>query len=187
MLEDADDFVVYHSPWKMGLAAAGGAIMAGLSMVLPIVSTIRQDHNVWIAYLIGLAGVLFFGLAAVKGRAALKNATPAVVLSRQGIDERSYLLGSAGFVPWSEIESFCYYRAGLISMIAVYLRDEKTFLQRQSPLKRFFTVTGKPGRQGAPMVISLLMLSVSPSELIYRMESLHRQAQPSIPTTGELG
>lgn len=185
MPDKSGDFVVYHSPWKMTLAAAGGAILAGLSLVLPVVSTIRQDQDAWIAYLIGLAGLLFFGQAAVKGCAALKNATPAVVLSPQGIDERSYLLGSAGFVRWSEIESFRYHRAGLFSMIAVYLRDEKAFMQRQSPLKRFFTVTGKAGRQGAPMVISLLTVSISPSELIYQMAIFHLQAQASAPTTGQ--
>jgi hypothetical protein len=177
MPDNPDEFVVYHSRWKLGLVAAGAMVLAVLSVAAAVVVTLRHDRDVWLAYLILSGGLLFFGSGAIKALNIIKHNVPAVVVNRQGIDERSYLLGSAGFVPWSEIESYRCHQYGMFSMIAVYLYDEQAFLQRQSPLKRFFSITGKSGRGGAVMVVSDMTLSISASELIDKMTAYHQQAR----------
>ena len=114
----------------------------------------------------GAAGIGFFGLQGVWSLLRVLDRRPRLIVTEEGVIDRTYLLLSPGLIPWSEIARFEPSRLG---MIRVELRDEGAFWARLSPLQKF--AAGKLHLYGlGPAAIQSWVLDSSQSDFLDELD-----------------
>jgi hypothetical protein len=100
-------------------------------------------------------GIPFFGAIAIMSVVRLVGSRPALVIDRQGIDDRSNLT-SIGRVDWADVRSLRIMKARWNNGLVVELRDPERFARRGNVLQRLLRL-GSP----SPVVLGSNALAVS--------------------------
>jgi hypothetical protein len=118
-----------------------------------------------LVYIEGFASILFFGLVAILVFKKLLNKEPGFVINSKGITDNSSGT-SAGFIPWSEIDSFQITKVFTQKFIAIILKDPEHYLSKVEGKfkKRSMTLNYKSSK--SPVNISTNSLKISFGELL---------------------
>ena len=108
--------------------AFGGAVMASAGVAMLRAGGLGTATG-WL----GVAAIVFFGLAAIVGLIQGTRRGPRLTLDAQGVHDRS--LG-VGVIAWEDIVNVAPYGVARQPFIALYLRDTEKYLARASLFKR---------------------------------------------------
>lgn len=102
-----------------------------------------------IFFIIGLSGVLFFGLLAFVLLIKIFNTKAGLILSDEGITDNTSAV-AAGFISWKEIRKIKLSNSGSNSFLVVLVKNPEKFIERERNfIKRFamrmnYKMTGTP-------------------------------------------
>lgn len=110
---------------------------------------------------IGIAGVIFFGAAAVVGIFQGARRGPRLTLDAHGVHDRT--LG-VGVIAWSDIADAEPFGVARQPFVALHLREPSKYLARASRFKRFLARLNR--RSGlSPFSVNLVGLDADPSQV----------------------
>ncbi|PIQ83458.1 MAG: hypothetical protein COV75_07425 [Candidatus Omnitrophica bacterium CG11_big_fil_rev_8_21_14_0_20_63_9] len=128
-----EDFIVYPPKAKtLGWVAVGLALTVMSVLIVMFHDAMRVGTLiVWISGF----GALFFGLGTVYMAYRFSVPTPALVVNRQGILDRSSLAGM-GMIPWEEIAAVVPYRMNHQDLVGIVPKSLDALHSRVGPLQR---------------------------------------------------
>ena len=143
------------------LRGLGGVAMAALSAMMA-----RAGQGTFTGW-VGIAGVIFFGAAAVVGFVQGTRREPRLTIDDTGVHDRT--LG-VGVIPWSDIAGAEPYGVAKQPFVGLHLRNEAKYIARASfwsrMLARIHASSGLPafsvnlsGLEGDPSYIAELIMS----------------------------
>ncbi len=134
-----------------------------------------MGEPVWLLRAMGLFFAFFFGLwGLVAGRHVFRFG-PALVIDAEGVDD-FVSLARLGRIPWSEIAGFRSARLTSIDLLVIRLRDPGRALRGAWPWMRLVH-WARLRRYGSPVVVPMLVLRTSVTELLATCKSSHAEAK----------
>ena len=97
------------------------------SAAMGVSSGYLRDLN----FLVGLFGILFFGLAGILSFRKLFDKTPGLVISNEGVTENATAM-SPGLVAWEDIETITELGYGRRGFINLKVRNPQYYIDRQT-------------------------------------------------------
>lgn len=176
-MDSTDETIIALSKAKLGLLVLGSCafVAAGawmLSLDAARVSSGRSFasffNNVWLVRGLGLAAVVFFGLAGLFGVKKLFDRKPGLVLNASGVVDNASGV-AAGFIPWSEIVGASVFQVHDNKMLIIHVADSRKYTDRGGALRRAFNRAGVK-MSGGPISIPSSTLQISFPELISLFE-----------------
>lgn len=132
----------------IAIAAIGGAM---------IVTEGWQSAAGWF----GIAGVLFFGIAAVVGLWQGTRRSPRLTLDENGVQDRTL---KVGVIDWSDIVAVEPYEVAGQPFVGLRLRDPSKYLERTSGMWRILAWLNSGS--GFPLSVNLVGLDADPSRVL---------------------
>ncbi|RZA19405.1 MAG: hypothetical protein EOP93_08820 [Lysobacteraceae bacterium] len=156
-----------------GLAAVAFACACGFAL---------RGAGGWFA-LLGVAGLLLFGVMSAYAARQLLRAGPRLTLGPDGVDVAGLGIGR---IPWEGIESVEMFGSAEAPFVALHLRDPDALLARLPPLPRLLVrlqrASGLP-----PLSVSLVGVDRGLAEISGRIrQGLATAREPAPPPTGHI-
>lgn len=126
-----NELVIERNPKKSRKILWSGIFITLLSVLLLVAGV--QSGQLFIL-VIGIAGVLFFGMCMVVLIKRNAKSRVVMILSHRGLDDRC-AASSVGLIPWHCISSVAVVAIGGQTFLGVYLKDVEGFLQNFSGLR----------------------------------------------------
>ena len=117
-----------------------------------------------VIYGVGIAAIVFFGLAGAVGLKKLLDQAPGLVLDQEGFTDNSSGV-SAGLVPWSEVVEIGESQVQRQKFISIHVVDPEKYVDRGNVLRRM-TNRANLKMCGTPINISSSSLKISHEELL---------------------
>jgi hypothetical protein len=136
---------------KIGFYLLGAMVFVLLGgwMINSALLAKNQLVGKFIFFIIGLSGVLFFGLLAFVLLIKIFNTKAGLILSDEGITDNTSAV-AAGFISWKEIRKINVSNSGSNSYLVVLVKNPEKFIKRERNfIKRFamrmnYKMTGTP-------------------------------------------
>jgi len=136
---------------KIGLYLLGAMVFVLLGgwMINSALLAKNQLVGKFIFFIIGLAGVLFFGLLAFVMLIKIFKTKAGLILSDEGLTDNTSGV-AAGFISWKEIRKINISNSGSNSYLVVLVKNPEKFIKRERNfIKRFamrmnYKMTGTP-------------------------------------------
>ncbi len=136
---------------KIGLYLLGAMVFVLLGgwMINSALLAKNQLVGKFIFFIIGLAGVLFFGLLAFVTLIKIFKTKAGLILSDEGLTDNTSGV-AAGFISWKEIRKINISNSGSNSYLVVLVKNPEKFIKRERNfIKRFamrmnYKMTGTP-------------------------------------------
>ena len=133
------------------------------------IETHRRFNNPLFVHGVGLASILFFGLAGVIGIRKLFDSAPGLIIDDQGITENTSVF-SAGFIPWSDISGLEVKQIQNQRILYLLLKDPEKFIATCAPVKRVILKAAK-GFAASPVAITSSSLKISFDDLVSAIDA----------------
>lgn len=128
-----NEFIVFPKMGRMLMLALLSIVFVLLGVVC-IVFSMGEDTPFW-AGIIGAITVVFFGLCALYYVKELVIRKPALIISDEGIVDRSSFIG-AGFVSWEDIQRIDFFKFNGQLFLSIFTHDKDLIIKRTSGIKR---------------------------------------------------
>jgi hypothetical protein len=124
---------------KMTRTFLGSLMFVGLGLWF-LINPPKSNHwlfgNPTIIFIIGLAAVIFFGLAAVTIFRKFSDKKPGLIISKKGITDNSSGV-SAGLIPWTDIQEVKISQVMNQKFLMFNVRNPQDYFDKvTNPLKR---------------------------------------------------
>ncbi|MET0394846.1 MAG: STM3941 family protein [Chitinophagaceae bacterium] len=132
--------------------------------------------------LVGVAAILFFGLALFVSVRKLGDRRPALVIDHTGITDYSSML-AAGLIPWRDIREIRCTKVLRDSLLLIIVTDPEAYIRRQPNTLKRKTMRLNYRQYGSPLSISTHALHCNPQELRLMLEEAllaYQAAHPSL-------
>ena len=133
----------------------------------------RRFNNPVLVHGLGLASVIFFGLAGLYAVRKLFDRKPGLIFSRAGIQDNSSAV-SAGLVPWNEIVGAETIEIQRQKLLIIKVTDPERYIERGSSLRRALN-RANHRMVGSPITISSTGLRISFAELVALFQQYHEK------------
>ena len=121
---------------KMLLTFFGAIAFVGFGVLFLITPSIFTNKNSIVVLIVGLASILFFGLAAISIFRKFSDKKAGIIINRQGIIDNSSGV-SAGLVLWSDIEEIETVKVQSQKFMIFIMKNPQDYIDRvTNPLKR---------------------------------------------------
>jgi hypothetical protein len=167
VMTSSDETTVPVSKRKVLLLIVGaiGFVALGLWMFqldAEWIESQRRFNSPTLVHSIGVAAMVFFGVATVAGVRKLFDSKPGLVLSSVGVLIDS---SSAGLIPWSDITRFDTYVIQKQKLLVVKLVAPEKYLRAGGFLRQAAN-RANMGMLGSPIAIASSTLKISFDELV---------------------
>lgn len=133
-------------------------------------------EHTWISVLfrlIGVLGILFFGLLFTKNRKRYLNAQPIMTFNRRGITDLSNDL-SVGFIPWEDVSAVYFSGTVKNRFLEIGLHDPEKYLSKIGTYKsQMIRANMKLGHEA--ICLSLSGTDCLPDAALSRIEALYNK------------
>ena len=160
------ELVAYTRRGRLLLLFAGSLVLVALSVAC---FGFRPGGPV-----VGVIGIVAFGLAAAFLLRRLLVRRPVLVLDAGGLVDRASAAG-AGRVPWDQVADVGVQTMGRIRVLSVVLRDPEGWLAAQPPLRRR-TMAVNAKLLGTPVNVPLAAVDVPEAELVAAVDRWRQHA-----------
>jgi hypothetical protein len=141
-MRETEQIEIQLSKSKLTLLFLGSIMFVGLGVwyvISPPKVNISIFSNPTVVFIVGLASILFFGLAGFFIFKKLFDKSPGLIISDEGVFDNSSG-ASAGFVPWTDIVEIKETKTFNQSFINLVVRNPQDYIDRQnSAFKRKLT------------------------------------------------
>ena len=168
-----EEFIIYPKRSRM-------LMLSFLSIVFVLLGTIFTllfiygEAPIWIG-IVGVITLLFFGWCGIFYLKELLNRRPALIISVEGIIDRSSYL-AAGLVKWEDIKEFNLYTFSGQTFLGIVTYDPKLIINRTSGAKRLLNGANR-GLVDAQVIIPVKNLACSIETIFEEIE--HRWVMDS--------
>lgn len=114
--------------------------------------------------LVGVAAILFFGLALLVSAFKLANRRPALVIDHTGITDQSSAV-AAGHIPWRDVVEIRRIKVLREWMLLIIVTNPEDYIRQQLNLFKRKTLQLNYRQYGSPLSISTHTLDCSSEEL----------------------
>lgn len=135
-----DALMIYPKRGRMFMLAFVSFVFVLLGILFLWIS-FDEGSPFWLG-LIGIIVIAFFGLGAVYYVIELLNWRPALIVSDEGIVDRSSFVG-AGLIKWEEIESMEFISMSGQVFLSIFTYDPNLIIDRTSGIKRVLNKLNK--------------------------------------------
>jgi|APSaa5957512535_1039671.scaffolds.fasta_scaffold171500_1 hypothetical protein len=126
-------------------------------------------------HIVGVVGILFFGFFGLVALKKVFNNSPGLVLNAAGIFDNSSAV-SAGFIPWSEVESIEQYKVHSQKILAIHVKTPEKYLTGNALLVA--TKKANQNMSGTPIHITANTLKIGFDELLAEVNGYFAAYQP---------
>ena len=171
-MNSLDEKTIELSRTKIGLAILGSCafVAVGVWLLSLDAESIRSGsgfrlffNSPMIAYGLGFASIVIFGLLGLFAFRKLFDKRPGLVFNDSGIVDNASAV-SAGFIPWSEVVGSHIFEMQRQKMLIVMVTDPQKYVDRGNALKRKLNQANYK-MCGSPVAISSNALKINFSEL----------------------
>ncbi|BAQ11822.1 hypothetical protein OXB_3353 [Bacillus sp. OxB-1] len=153
---------IYPKKGRMFMLSIFSLLFTLLGVLFLWIST-EEGSPFWLG-IIGVITIAFFGLGGVYYVKELMIRKPAVMITDEGIIDRSSFIG-AGLVKWEEIESVEFITMSGQLFLAIFTFDPNLIIDRSSGIKRILNKLNQ-GLLPSQVNIPAKNLACSPEELL---------------------
>lgn len=124
---------------KMIMTFFGSLIFVGLGLWF-LINPPKSNHwlfgNPTFIFIVGIASLMFFGLAAVIIFRKFSDKKPGLIINKQGITDNSSGV-SAGLIPWTDIQEIRISQVMNQKFLMLIVRNPEFYIEKvTNPLKR---------------------------------------------------
>lgn len=168
----SDEKIIERSKTKILLGILGSIafVVAGVWLLTLDAELIRSSNNFRlffnnpaVAYGLGFAAIVVFGLLALFFFKRLFNTEPGLILNSSGVVDNASA-ASAGFIPWSEVLGSEVFEMGNQKMLVIMVADPEKYVARGSAIKQKLNKANY-NMAGSPITISATTLKTNFPEL----------------------
>ena len=157
----------------------GALIFVALGLLMMYVAVQAKGQVIMMAiyFLVGLAGVLFFGLMAIVLLAKLLKNKAGIIISDDGLTDNTSGV-SAGFIPWKDIRKINFSRSGKMVFFVVMVKKPEKYIEREKNILKRFAMRMNNKMSGSPIHILVSFLDTDLNALYYLINDKRFQKQP---------
>ena len=172
-----DELVIELSKTKVVLMVIGSLAFVAIGVFFLLnAESVAKDLPIddpWFARGVGIASLLFFGLAGIFGLRKLSDRNPGLVLNSSGIIDNSSGV-AAGFIPWSEIKGAEIFEVHRQKILIIKVKNPQAYIDRGSALRRAANKMNAK-MSGSPIAITSNTLKINFAELLSTFEQYHQK------------
>ena len=135
-----EEFVIYPKRFRMLMLGFLSLVFVLLGVLFTVLS-INGEATLWIG-VVGVITLLFFGWCGIYYVKEFINRRPALIISDEGIIDRSSYLG-AGLVKWEDIKEFNLYTFSGQAFLGITTYDPHLIIQRTSGARKLLNGMNK--------------------------------------------
>ena len=181
-MSSTDEKIIELSKTKILLGILGSLafVVAGVWLLTLDAELIRTGdnfrlffNNPAVAYGLGFAAIVVFGILALFFFRKLLNKEPGLILNSSGIMDNASA-ASAGFIPWSEVLGSEVFEMQKQKMLVIMVSDPEKYVQRGSAIKQKLNKANY-NMVGSPITISATTLKTNFAELRSTFDEYQRK------------
>lgn len=158
------ELVIPVSKTKIFLITFGAAAFVALGILLFVIADEQPRYDPLVVKLVGVAAILFFGLAFGFSVKKLFDPSPGLIISADGIVDNSSGV-AAGKIPWNEITGLTVTTVHSQRFLTVHVHHPERYLDQGGFLRRMANKANFK-YYGSPIQISANSLKINFDDLI---------------------
>lgn len=177
-MKPADETIIELSKVKIVLLLLGGCVFVAIGVwMFTAAGTMGRPRgsagDALVARGLGLASILFFGLAGLYALKLLFDKRPGLVFNSHGFVNNTSVV-RAGLIPWSEVVGVAVFEVQKQKMLLVEVKDPRKYIAGGGALRRAFNKANYE-LAGSAIYISPGALAISFSDLLSLFERYHQK------------
>lgn len=121
-------------------------------------------RSVTVVYIVGVAAIVFFGMAALFVLRKLPDRKPGLVIDESGITDNSSAI-AAGHIPWTDIQSLSVFTVQKQSFILFNVHNPQDYIDRQKGMLKKKMMQMNFKMYGSPLALNANGLKIGFDEL----------------------